>query len=285
MKKALAISATVLVASFALAETRGAWHITIDGTRARLDISRGNSNHWGETIDLAAFSGLTAAAMNGSSETPVKFELVRDAGTIHFTGTFVDGDGVGRLTFEPNRGYAAALHQLGVSGEINDDDDLFRLAMHDISIAFIREMQSLGYRETLDRYVAFRIHGVTPQFARDLRSLGYDSLTSDNLVAFRIHGVSSQFVRDMKELGVRDLGAERLVALRIHGASTDFVRELGTLGYTGLSSEELVRMRIHDVSPQYIRDLKDAGYSGIPVEKLVQMRIRGLSADDVRRMK
>jgi hypothetical protein len=313
MKRAFILVAAVFVASFAIAETRGAWHITTDGTRFHLDISRGNTMHWGQSMDPASFTGLSASILSTKAETPVKFELIRDAGTIHFTGTFSDGDGVGRFTFEPSRGYASALKQLGVSGEIDDEDDLFGLAMSDVSIAFIREMQSLGYRETLDQYRAFRIHGVNPQFVRDLRGLGYDSLSADDLVAFRIHGVSPQFIREMKDLGysvsadqlvafrihgaspefvrgmkdlgVRGLDADEIVALRIHGATVDYVRELADLGYKNLSSEELVSMRIHGVSTRFIRDLKDAGYSGIPVEKLVDMRIHGISADDVKRMR
>ncbi len=304
----LTAAATLLFA----AEPRGAWHITSERGVLQLDISKGNHNHWGRSTTLSAFTGLTESQMSGA-EKPVSFEMVRDAGTIHFTGTFSDGDGVGRFTFTPNRNYVATLRALGVQGDVSDDEDLFSLAMHDVSTAFIREMQSLGYHENLDQYVAFRIHGVSPEFVRDLRSLGYDKLSGDDLVAFRIHGVSAQFIRElkdlgykldadqltafrihgvtsefvrgMKDLGVRGLDADDLVALRIHGATIDFVRELRELGYANLSSEELVAMRIHGVSPRFIRELKDAGYEKIPVDKLVEMRIHGISAEDVKRMK
>src|SRR5436189_2985218 len=207
MKKALILSALVLVAAAAVADMRGAWHISSDYNKLHLDISRGNSMHWGSSIDLGAFSGLSAAALGAKTETPVKFEMVRDAGTIHFTGTFSDGDGVGRFTFEPNHNYVSTLKSLGVEGTVGDDDDLFSLAMHDVSTAFIREMQSLGYRENLDQYIAFRIHGVSPEFVRELRSLGYDKLDADNLVAFRIHGVTPAFVRELRTLGYDKLDA------------------------------------------------------------------------------
>ena len=285
MKKIIFIAALFLLAAVARAEMHGAWQIATGEGKLHLDISRGYSSHWGQSMDPAAFTGLSSQAMNAKGETPVKFELIRDAGTIHFTGSFSNGEGVGRFTFEPNRNYVSTLRSLGVSGEADDEDKLFSLTMSDVSAAFIREMQSLGYRENLDRYVAFRIHGVSPQFVRDLRALGYNSLTSDQLVAFRIHGVSGEFVRGMKDLGVRGLDADDVVALRIHGASTEFVRELADLGYKNLSSDELVSMRIHGVSPRFIRDLTDAGYSGIPVEKLVEMRIHGISPEDVKRMK
>ena len=227
MKKALAISALVLIASVAVAETRGAWHITRreDGG-IHLDITRGNSMHWGQSMDAAAFSGLSSAAWSTSAETPVKFDMVRDAGTIHFSGTFADGDGVGRFTFEPNRNYLATLRSLNVNGNIDDDDDLFALTMHDVSTAFIREMQSLGYRENLDQYIAFRIHGVSPQFVRDLRALGYNDLSADQLVAFRIHGVSPQFIRELRDAGYSGIPVEKLVEMKIHGISADDVKRM-----------------------------------------------------------
>src|SRR5205807_963669 len=194
--------------------------------KLHLDISRGNSMHWGQSMDLAAFSGLSSETMTTKAETPVKFEMVRDAGTIHFTGTFTDGDGVGRFTFEPNRNYASTLRSLGVSGEIADDDDLFALAMHDVSVTFIREMQALGYRENLDQYTAFRIHSVSTQFVRDLRALGYNSLSADELVALCIHGVSPRFIRELKDAGYTGVPVEKLVEMRIHGISADDVKRM-----------------------------------------------------------
>ncbi|HEX9458940.1 MAG TPA: hypothetical protein VGA84_07330 [Thermoanaerobaculia bacterium] len=315
--RTIALALFFFLAAFtARAAQHGAWRLTErDGGRLQIELvsdHHQNSN----SIDRTAFTGLTAAQLEATAETPVDFRLVRDAGTLHFTGTFLRGEGVGRFTFEPNAVYAGTLRGLGVAAsDLNsdlNDERLFSLAMQDVSAAFIKEMQTLGYREDLDRYVAFRIHGATPQFVRELNALGYRP-DAEQLVALRIHGVSPQFVRDihalgyqpdaeelvrfrihgvspefvkgMKELGVRELAADHLVALRIHGASVDYVRDLRDLGYPNLSSDQLVSMRIHGVSPSYIRDLKSAGYANIPVEKLVDMRIHGIDAEFVKRTK
>jgi len=287
--RTIALALFFFLAAFtARAAQHGAWRLTErDGGRLQIELvsdHHQNSN----SIERTAFTGLTAAQLEATAETPVDFRLVRDAGTLHFTGTFLRGEGVGRFTFEPNAVYAGTLRGLGVAAsDLNsdlNDERLFSLAMQDVSAAFIKEMQSLGYREDLDRYVAFRIHGVTPQFVRDIHALGYQP-DAEELVRFRIHGVSPEFVKGMKELGVRELAADHLVALRIHGASVDYVRDLRDLGYPNLSSDQLVSMRIHGVSPSYIRDLKSAGYANIPVEKLVDMRIHGIDAEFVKRTK
>jgi len=259
------------------ADIRGAWTALVKGDRVHLNVVRDHSD-WGRSMPRSEF-GLSDSQMNSAAETPVHFAFTRDAGTIDFNGTFQNGEGVGRFTFTPNRSYAETLRSLNVPAESHfDDEDLFSLATHDVSIAFIRDMQSLGYRQSLEEYIAFRIHAVTTDLVRELRSLGYDKLSADDLVAFRIHGVTTDFVRAMRELGVKDLSADQLVAMRIHGVTTDYVRELRDLGYSGLSSDDLVAMRIHGVTTRFIRDFADAGYHNIPVDKLVEMRIHGIQA-------
>jgi len=268
--------ALLLASSIAAADIHGAWNALVKDDRVHLTVVRNHSD-WGHSFPRSDFA-ISDADINSTAEKPVQFSLKRDAGTIDFTGTFENGEGVGRFKFTPNPSYPETLRSMGVAFDSTlDDERLFSLAMHDISAAFIRDMQALGYRENLESYVRFRIHGVTTDFVRELRSLGYDKLSAQELVRFRIHGVSPQFIRDMKALGY-SVTSEELVRFRIHGVSTDFVRELRDLGYRTLSSEDLVRMRIHGVSTSFIRELAEAGYHGIPAEKLIQMRIHGIDA-------
>ena len=300
------LTTLLLAATVATTGLRGTWSMVIESdNRAQFSIVHDHSN-WSQGIKRSEIP-LSDAEVNASTETPVHFAFNRDAGMIDFTGSFQSGEGVGRFVFTPNSSYVSTLRSLGVTSEDPlDDDRLFSLAMHDISTAFIRDMQNLGYKEDLQTYVRFKIHGVTTDFVREMRSFGYDKLTAEDLVRFRIHGVSPQFVRDMKDLGfetsaedvvrfrihgvspeyvktMHDLGvtglnSESAVRMRIHGVSTDYVRELGDLDYRNLAADDLVRMKIHDVSTEFIRQLASAGYHGIPVDKLVQMRIRGLDA-------
>ena len=265
-----------MLALILAATLHGSWTITANGgDRMHLNIVRDQSN-WGQSIRRSEVP-LTDAQINSATETPVHFSLNRDAGVIDFNGSFENGEGVGRFVFTPSASYAATLRSLGVTTEEPlDDERLFSLAMFDIGTAFIRDMQSLGYRESLETYKRFKIHGVTTDFVRDVRSLGIENLTAEDLVRFRIHGVTPDFIRSMREFGVGGVDAESVVRMRIHGVTTDFVRELRDLGYTNVPAEDLIRMRIHGVTTDFIRDLARAGYHGIPVEKLVQMRIHGI---------
>jgi len=105
MRRSLALALFLFLAAFtARAAQHGAWHLTNydnghdygrDDAKLQLQlVSDHNQNS--HSIERDAFTGLTAAQMSATMETPVDFNLVRDAGTIHFTGTFLDGEGVGR---------------------------------------------------------------------------------------------------------------------------------------------------------------------------------------------
>lgn len=266
----------------------GSWHARMTNDHAvQLSLSyqrnSESNNEWGHTVELADFTGLTATQIHSSGNTPVKFTLVRGAGTITLDGIFGDGDGGGRFSFTPNPKYVEELHSLGVSASQLDDEELFSLAILDVSSQFIRDMQAVGYRVSLEDYKRFRIHGAGPQFVRDMQAAGYRDLSAEDLIRFRIHGVSAEYVRSMKDLGYQP-SAEDLIRFRIHGVSPELVKTLNALGYSNVSSEDLVRFRIHGVSPEYLHELKDLGYTP-NAEDLVRMRIHGVSAEFIRSLK
>lgn len=313
---AAALSIAIAATTAAAADIRGSWTAEAeDSSKIQLNLARRNSHH-GETMAVSDFAGLSDSLIRSSTQTPVSFELRREAGTVAFEGTFKDGFGAGQFTFTPNPAYAATLRSLGVSfDDDNRDDDsrLLTMAMLDVSTAFIRSMQAEGYRVSADKYlsmrifhvtpelvrelrglgfdkidaddlVATRIHKVTPQYVRDMRAAGYTNLTLENLVASRIHKATPEFAQEMKSLGYGNVDFDDLIAFRIHRVTPDFIRGLRDLGYTNIPAEQLVAMRIHNVSTDFIRELKDAGYEHIPVEKLIEMRIHGIDARFVKRM-
>lgn len=307
MKRTIAIAALVFSATAAFAELHGSWTANSWDTkpgRVQMNITRGRNHQFGNGMDIADLRGLTEAQVNGTATTPVQFQLAREAGTISFEGTFRSGDGAGQWTFAPNRDYISAVRSLGVEFALDshstDEEDLMTLAMLDVSTAYIRSMQAIGYREPLEKYLSMRIFKVTPELVAELRQLGFDHLSADDLISTRVHKVTPDYIREMRAAGWKlsleelqssrihkatpqfaeemkklgyDLDFEDLINFRIHKVTPEFIKELRELGYTNLSADDLVEMRIFKVTPDYIRELKNAGYSGIPVRKLVDMKI------------
>jgi hypothetical protein len=312
----------LFVPSLAFAAIDGAWTAALDDKRSGgIDFSLTREQvHWdGNAMRLADFSGLSEAQTRAATATPVRFELRREAGTIAFEGSFRNGRGAGHFDFTPDRGYIAALRSLGVEPRLeharrqrSEDEDLFTLALHDVSTSFIRSMIAEGYKVPLEKYLAMRIFDVTPEYVREMRALGFSSLGAKDLIDSRIHRVTPEYVRpmraagrspsfedlkagsihgatpqfaaEMKRLGYGDLSLDQLVSFRIHRVTPTFITELRNLGYDRLSANDLVSMRIHRVTPELIRELEAAGYSRVPVDKLVAMRIHGIEPRLVRAM-
>lgn len=320
----LAALVYLLIALPSRADIRATWTASPaekEPGRIQLQISQGSRNNLGHRYDLSDLSGLTAAQVDSTVVTPVQFRLVRDAGTLSFEGTFKAGLGAGQLVFTANPSYIGQLKALGVAFEMeerrearrSDEQHLFELAALDVSISFIRSMQSAGYdHESLERYVEMRIfnvtpalvqqfqaagfqklpaedliasaiHRVTPEYIDQMRSAGYPNLSFDDLVASRIHHATPDFIRSMRAAGFDRLSFDDLISFRIHGVTPELIAEYRAFGYDHLTPDDLVSMRIHRVTPQFIRELKDAGYEHVPVEKMVEMKIRHIQPKDLNR--
>jgi beta-lactamase regulating signal transducer with metallopeptidase domain len=256
---------------------RGQWTAerTDDGINLQMSYRHGSgrSNN-GNTYELSELVGLTT----GSN---VRFQMPRAAGTFHFQGRYDGKLGEGTFTFQGNPSYIQEMSRIGYQV---DQDDLFKLAMFDVSPAYVSELKSVGYDGlSLDKLVEFRIFEVTPEYIREMAELGYRDLSADKLVAFRIHGVRPDLVRAMADAGYENLSADKLVSLKIHGATPEFARGMAELGYTDVSLDRLIAFRIHGVTPEFIREIADAGHEGIPAEELVAMRIHGVDADFIRK--
>jgi len=317
MKRTFAIAAALLfaAASSAFAELHGSWTAgSWDNKpgRLQLNISRDGEQHYGNSMNLSDFRGLSEAQVASAAAVPVQFQLAREAGTMSFEGSFKNGDGAGQWTFAPNRAYVASIRSLGIEfdDDKTDEDDLLGYTLLDVSTSFIKSMIAIGYRESMDKYTSMRIFRVTPELVGELRDLGYDHISADDLVSTRIHKVTPDYIRqmraagwklsldelvatrihkatpefaeEMRKLGYGNLSYDDLIAFRIHKVTPEFIKDLRELGYDNVSADDLVAMRIHRVTPEYIRDLKAAGYSGIPVEKLIDMKIRRI---DLTRLK
>lgn len=321
MKRTLAAALLLLTAVAAHAEVRGAWTAMSDekqSDRLHFQFTRRRSNN-GMSMPISAFSGLTAAQVDATTQTPVRFELRREAGTLVLEGLFRNREGAGHFTFTGNDNYYAAIRALGVPVDAKDRDDdetaeerLMHYAIQDVSASFIRSMQAEGYRVSLDEYMTMRIFRINPQLVADLRDLGYRSIPFDDLVATAVHKVTPAYIREMRAAGFRDLSLDELVAtrihkvtpefasqmkalgydlpmddlqtFRIHRVTPEFIREIADLGYRNVSADNLVAMRIHRVTPEFIRQLRDAGYSNVPIEKLIEMKIHRIDPEFVKKM-
>src|SRR5688500_63935 len=304
----IAISTAALSPTAAAQTTRGLWQLAVEPEQDRVQLNfqdysrRGGMSGFG--VLASQLTGITRSQLT-SAEGPVRFQLVRDAGTFNFEGQIYRGRGNGSFSFVGNprfggelarRGYARptaeqqfqlALHDVGYSllDELRNHgyerpsvDDLVIMGMHGVSFDYVRALASLGYRVgSTDRLVQLRDHGVTPAFITGLASAGYSKLSADRLVKLRDHGVTPRFITALSAMGYRGLSADDLLRLQDHGVSPDYVAGLASAGYKGLSTDQLLTARDHGVTPEFAQEFRRLGYSRLSLKQLVQLRDKGVT--------
>ena len=211
----------------------------------------------------------------------VRFDLVRDAGTLHFDGTMRHGRGMGDFTFEPDSRFQDELERAGFRDI--EPEDMMRLALHDIDRSWVRGFD--GRHMTLDDLVRFKVHDVSPAFVKTMAAGGYRDLSGDDLVRLKVHQVDPEFVRQLGQLGYDRPSADDLVRLKVHGVDADYIRDLLSLASPKPTVDDMIRLHVHGVEAAYVRDMRDVGYDRLAADDLVRLKVHGVTPALARRAK
>jgi hypothetical protein len=235
MKRSLAVAALLssLIAGSALAaEVHGAWTATLDSDstdRVHVFMTSGQWHQFGQSFTPSSL-GLSASVLQATSSTPVNLKLDRDAGTLTLEGTFKNGDGAGQFTFTPNRSYENALKAIGIDFDLDSDrskdDQLFSLAVVDVSLAYAQAMKALFPDTSLHDLRRMRAVGVTPEYVRALRSSGVEVSDSHEVTRLRAVNVTPEFVSELANAGYKNLTARQLIRLAAVGVDGKFIRDM-----------------------------------------------------------
>ena len=258
--------------------TTGDWRATyrpekenkVQLTFSRQTAKGGNNSH-GSGFELNDLQGLSAADMT-ASDAPVKFSLVREAGTIEAEGRFQNGKGAGTFRFTPNQSFIRAMQSRGFSFK---EDQLFAATTLNLTTSFVDDLKSAGFAnlqvDDLFKAVIFKI---TPQFMSEMASSGFPNLDMEDLVKARIFKIDADYVRQVRAMGFANEGMESMVKLRIFKVTPEFLREVQAEGLTNLSVEDATKLRIFKIDGEFIRQAR-AENVPLNVEELVRKRIHG----------
>lgn len=226
--------------------------------------AKGDHNRMGSSYEYSQLQGLTREqALRGG---PVRFSLVREAGTIECEGSFQNGRGSGTFRFTGNQSFVSAMKSRGFDFEENS-------STHGRA------------RDAEQRLFAATTLNITTALADDLLSANFGKLTVDDLFKAAIFKVDSKFMREMKASGFPNLGMEELVKARIFKIDADFLRQVAQMGFDTESFETIVKMRIFKVTPEFINEARGEGLTNLSIEDLVKMRIFNIDSDFIRRAK
>lgn len=262
---------TILAVSISFSQkvSNGTWTASVPQEAGKLNLNlnlgteRGNRHQIGQNFDLAELQGLSRDQITSGG--PVKFSLVREAGTIECEGTFQGNKGSGTFSFTPNQAFISGMKSRGFD--------------------FEAESSFSDKHENADRLLSAAALNVTTALADDLTSAGFGKLNVDDLFKAAIFKVDSNFMREMKASGYPNMGMEELVKARIFKIDADFVRQVTQMGFDKEPFESLVKMRIFKVTPEFITEVRSEGLNDLQIEELVKLKIFKIDSAFIRQAK
>jgi hypothetical protein len=158
-------------------------------------------------VNLSRFRGLSRIQFD-SPGSLVRFELVRDAGTIRFDGYVASGGGGGTFEFVPNPNFADRMSSSGYSALT--PEKTFLCAVYDVGLDFARDIQRTGLEGvTLENLIRLAGPGITADWIRQVQSLGYPKLSVEDAIRLRGHGITPDYIREarrrFKDISINDL--------------------------------------------------------------------------------
>jgi hypothetical protein len=286
----LLLLAAVSSAAVAQSADQGTWRIYYQPDRERVQLSfehyeNGARRHGSTSFGVRPeqLRGLPVSQLSSHSG-PVRFQLVRDAGTFNFEGQLRDGHGTGFFTFAPDSRFPQQLASRGYERPTSDQQ--FWLGLHDVGYAMLDELRAQGYdRPSVDQLVVMGMHGANLDYMKSLSTAGYRVGSTHRLVTLRDHGVSREFIGGLTDAGYRNLSLDDLQELRDHGVTPDFIASLRRFGFTDLTTNQLLEARDHGVTESFIEDFRDLGYTDLSLRDFVRMRDHGVTAGFARQLR
>lgn len=291
-------------------KTDGNWFATIKGNTITIQFKSDKNDISSSTFELSEFSDLPRDKQG-------VFTLVREAGTMSFTGKFEGDKGMGTFKFTANKSYSTAMAQEGI--EVRKDDDLMVFFMVNIKQSYVQMLKKNGYSKLdkdqliplaaldinedyivsikqamkdidLDNLVPFKSLGINKDFIEDIRKAGYKDMTPDNIIALKSQGIDAKYIADFRnstkanETKESDSDAD-IIAFKSLNIDQAFINSFKKLGYDDLSNGDLMALKSLNVTPEYITSFQKAGFKDIKAGDLLALKSQNITPDLIQQYK
>jgi hypothetical protein len=284
----------------------GSWFITNykqdnKDNKVRIELHDQDDDHnWSSNFSVSRDK---LSSLSGVGK--VEFSLVREAGTMHFTGQFDGEQGFGHYKFQPDATYLSHMQQRKI---VLAAEELFSFFVVDIKKDYVDMLQANGFPDVQkDHLISMAALGIDEAYIKGVRGMGYSDISENHLITFKALHIDKDFIDDVSKAGYDHLPTEKLItfkSLKIDGAylrgfpastrpqdiitykslhiDSDYVASFKKEGYSDITSRDLVSLRSLGVTPEYIRGFHAIGYKEIPVNKLVSLKSLDITPEYVK---
>lgn len=288
--------------------TDGSWFITTTDGKLWFELKAEEDDHsWShsmtvEKTEINPFPGM------GN----VSFKLVRDAGTMSFTGQFDGQQGFGHFHFQADEAYFKAMTQLGVEeldgrrqisfflSNVRKDyasmvvhngyphisaRDLVSLSAMHIDQEFITYWRGAGLAEADEprTLITLKAQNIDKSYVEELKAAGYDHLTARELVSLKSQRINGAYVRSMgRRRDNEAIPVRELISYKAMKIDSDYLASLRKLGYTDLEPREVTSLYSMHITADFIKGFQDLGYKEIPVRDLMTLKSMSITPEYVK---
>ncbi len=180
---------------------------------------------------------------------------------------------------EPHESYIDSLKAAGY--DHLTADELVGLKIQGVTAAYIRAIQTEGFKPSADELIGMKVQGITPDYIHKMRAAGF-KLDVDDLIGLKVQGITPEYVHQIKDLGLKS-DAGDLIGMKVQGITPDYVREMRATGINA-DSGELIGMKVQGITPDYVKEMKDLGIKP-DAGDLIGMKVQGINSDYVREIR
>jgi beta-lactamase regulating signal transducer with metallopeptidase domain len=231
-----------------------------------------------QDVPLSSLRGFSLSLLDHDG--PVKFEYVRNAGTILCEGVVSGGRAFGPFTIALDPAYVSAVQKMGYAAP--KDDEAFSLVVSDVTLDFVRAIRDTGLTSSIGAVVELKDHGVSAEYVRDIRRAGFTSMSAYDISDLRDHGVEPAYLKGIKAVDP-NLSIDAIDNLRDHGVEAAFYKSMKAAD-PALSIGAISELRDHGAEPQYYSSMR-AVDPNLSIEEIDSMRDHGVESDFYREIK
>jgi beta-lactamase regulating signal transducer with metallopeptidase domain len=231
-----------------------------------------------QDVPLSSLRGFSLSILDHDG--PVKFEYVRNAGTILCEGVVSGGRAFGPFTIALDPAYVSAVQKMGYAAP--KDDEAFSLVVSDVTLDFVRAIRDTGLTSSIGAVVELKDHGVSAEYVRDIRRAGFTSMSAYDISGLRDHGVEPAYLKGIKAVDP-NLSIDAIDNLRDHGVEAAFYKSMKAAD-PALSIGAISELRDHGAEPQYYASMR-AVDPNLSIKEVDTLRDHGVESDFYKEMK
>lgn len=274
----------------------GTWTATIDGNKLDVQFnSDGSKNHMSNSNFLV--SEFTTLPRNANGD----FKLIREAGTMNFTGKFDGSKGSGHYKFVTNTEYIKYLQSQGIRDIEKTDEMAF--FMINIKKSYVAMMHRQGYKNlSKGDLIATAALGVDEPYITSLKQNGFPNITEQELITGKAMGINGSYIGEIRKAGYPKVSFEKLVSFKAQGINGEYISKFkNARGSTAIpanvkrknqaskadedNADDMIAYKALGVDDAFVNGLKKAGLTNLSSSDLTGMKAVGVTPEYVQSFK